>query len=238
MKPVTKPGLEKRDDHKHHEIEIGKEVQVRCIEVVASWVHLFSSCCCQIYEASCNLSLEIFLSLGESVVKVRILADMHERKAEMAREADAFIALPGGYGTMEELLEMVTWSQLGIHKKPVGLLNVDGHYNSLLALFDNGVEEGEIGEMPKRLAIVVGGVAVFGLGIACLLFLTVIVEESKSFPFFKGQRVLEWCLVQWEIDTELTQWPCLVQQLKAQLFNGLTVGPIRRTVLPGEWGVN
>ncbi|MFS7943757.1 putative LOG family protein [Helianthus anomalus] len=81
---------------------------------------------------------------GASVGEVRIVSDMHERKAEMAREADAFIALPGGYGTMEEVLEMITWSQLGIHKKPVGLLNVDGYYNSLLALFDNGVKEGFI----------------------------------------------------------------------------------------------
>lgn len=81
---------------------------------------------------------------GESVGEVRIVSDMHERKAEMAREADAFIALPGGYGTMEEVLEMITWSQLGIHKKPVGLLNVDGYYNNLLALFDNGVKEGFI----------------------------------------------------------------------------------------------
>ncbi|KAL8109842.1 cytokinin riboside 5'-monophosphate phosphoribohydrolase LOG8 [Apium graveolens] len=81
---------------------------------------------------------------GETVGDVRIVSDMHERKAEMARESDAFIALPGGYGTMEELLEMITWSQLGIHKKPIGLLNVDGYYNSLLALFDTGVEEGFI----------------------------------------------------------------------------------------------
>ncbi|KAG5562712.1 hypothetical protein RHGRI_005441 [Rhododendron griersonianum] len=50
----------------------------------------------------------------------------------------------GGYGTVEEVLEMLTWSQLGIHKEPIGLLNVDGYYNSLLALFDNGVEEGII----------------------------------------------------------------------------------------------
>ncbi|KAI3713795.1 hypothetical protein L1987_72381 [Smallanthus sonchifolius] len=81
---------------------------------------------------------------GATVGEVRIVSDMHERKAEMAREADAFIALPGGYGTMEEVLEMITWSQLGIHKKPVGLINVDGYYNNLLALFDNGVKEGFI----------------------------------------------------------------------------------------------
>nr|GMD42769.1 cytokinin riboside 5'-monophosphate phosphoribohydrolase LOG8-like [Ipomoea batatas] len=79
---------------------------------------------------------------------------MHERKAEMAREADAFIALPGNrYGTMEELLEMITWAQLGIHKKPVGLLNVDGYYNSLLALFDNGVEEGFIKPLARHIVL-------------------------------------------------------------------------------------
>ncbi|KAK3436013.1 hypothetical protein EUGRSUZ_C00668 [Eucalyptus grandis] len=81
---------------------------------------------------------------GQTIGEVRTVLDMHERKAVMAREADAFIALPGGFGTMEETLEMITWSQLGIHKKPVGLLNVEGYYNSLLALFDNGVKEGFI----------------------------------------------------------------------------------------------
>ncbi|KAL6620606.1 hypothetical protein ACP70R_035745 [Stipagrostis hirtigluma subsp. patula] len=81
---------------------------------------------------------------GESVGEVKVVSDMHERKAEMARQSEAFIALPGGYGTMEELLEMITWSQLGIHDKPVGLLNVDGYYDPLLALFDKGVTEGFI----------------------------------------------------------------------------------------------
>ncbi|CAL9079147.1 hypothetical protein BHM03_00055722 [Ensete ventricosum] len=69
---------------------------------------------------------------------------MHQRKAEMARHSDAFIALPGGYGTLEELLEVITWAQLGIHNKPVGLLNVDGYYNSLLAFIDKAVEDGFI----------------------------------------------------------------------------------------------
>uniref|UniRef100_A0A452ZPZ9 Cytokinin riboside 5'-monophosphate phosphoribohydrolase n=1 Tax=Aegilops tauschii subsp. strangulata TaxID=200361 RepID=A0A452ZPZ9_AEGTS len=82
--------------------------------------------------------------LGESVGEVKVVSDMHERKAEMARRSEAFIALPGGYGTMEELLEMITWSQLGIHNKPVGLLNVDGYYDTLLALFDKGAREGFI----------------------------------------------------------------------------------------------
>ncbi|XP_024377680.1 probable cytokinin riboside 5'-monophosphate phosphoribohydrolase LOGL10 [Physcomitrium patens] len=79
---------------------------------------------------------------GQTVGKLVAVSDMHQRKAEMVREADAFIALPGGYGTLEELLEVITWSQLGIHEKPVGLLNVDGYYNPLLTLFDKALEEG------------------------------------------------------------------------------------------------
>jgi len=81
---------------------------------------------------------------GESVGEVKVVADMHQRKAEMARQSEAFIALPGGYGTMEELLEMITWCQLGIHDKPVGLLNVDGYYDPLIALFEKGATEGFI----------------------------------------------------------------------------------------------
>ncbi|KAG0519005.1 hypothetical protein BDA96_09G226600 [Sorghum bicolor] len=81
---------------------------------------------------------------GESVGEVKVVDDMHQRKAEMARQSEAFIALPGGYGTMEELLEMITWCQLGIHDKPVGLLNVDGYYDPLLALFEKGATEGFI----------------------------------------------------------------------------------------------
>ncbi|PSS19868.1 Cytokinin riboside 5'-monophosphate phosphoribohydrolase [Actinidia chinensis var. chinensis] len=81
---------------------------------------------------------------GETVGEVRPVSGMHQRKAEMARQADAFIALPGGYGTLEELLEVITWAQLGIHDKPVGLLNVDGYYNSLLSFIDKAVDEGFI----------------------------------------------------------------------------------------------
>ncbi|KAJ6816069.1 cytokinin riboside 5'-monophosphate phosphoribohydrolase LOG1-like [Iris pallida] len=90
---------------------------------------------------------------GDTIGEVKTVADMHERKSEMAKHANAFIALPGGYGTMEELLEMITWSQLGIHEKPVGLLNVDGYYNSLLALFDKGVEEGFIGDSARKIVV-------------------------------------------------------------------------------------
>jgi uncharacterized protein (TIGR00730 family) len=72
---------------------------------------------------------------------LRIVASMHERKALMADLSDAFIALPGGFGTFEEFCEVLTWSQLGLHRKPCGLLNIAGYYDHLLKLFDNGVEE-------------------------------------------------------------------------------------------------
>ena len=73
---------------------------------------------------------------------LRVVESMHERKALMATLADAFIAMPGGFGTFEELCEAVTWTQLGLHRKRCGLLNVGGYYDPLLALFDRSVEEG------------------------------------------------------------------------------------------------
>ncbi len=66
---------------------------------------------------------------------------MHERKALMADLSDAFVALPGGLGTLEEFYEVVTWTQLGLHAKPCGILNVMGYYSPLLAMFDHAVEE-------------------------------------------------------------------------------------------------
>ncbi|KAG8496233.1 hypothetical protein CXB51_009495 [Gossypium anomalum] len=90
---------------------------------------------------------------GETVGEVKAVSDMHQRKAEMARQSDAFIALPGGYGTLEELLEVITWAQLGIHDKPVGLLNVDGYYNSLLSFIDKAVEEGFISPNARHIIL-------------------------------------------------------------------------------------
>lgn len=90
---------------------------------------------------------------GETVGEVKAVSGMHQRKAEMARHADAFIALPGGYGTLEELLEVITWAQLGIHDKPVGLLNVDGYYNSLLSFIDKAVDEGFIKPNARHIII-------------------------------------------------------------------------------------
>ncbi|KAI3409456.1 Cytokinin riboside 5'-monophosphate phosphoribohydrolase [Psidium guajava] len=119
---------------------------------------------------------------GDTVGEMRTVSDMHQRKAEMARQADAFIALPGGYGTLEELLEVITWAQLGIHRKPVshfpstlfprmlsfnffihfcslnvarnrGSLNVDGYYNSLLSFMDKAVDEGFVSPSARRIIV-------------------------------------------------------------------------------------
>ena len=76
-----------------------------------------------------------------ALTRLEIVDSMHTRKARMAALADGFIALPGGIGTFEELCEILTWSQLGFHTKPVGLLNVAGFYDPLLALFDRAIEE-------------------------------------------------------------------------------------------------
>ena len=72
----------------------------------------------------------------------RVVGSMHERKALMAELSDAVIALPGGFGTFEELFETITWSQLGIERKPIGVLNVGGFYDGLLALVEHAIEEG------------------------------------------------------------------------------------------------
>jgi uncharacterized protein (TIGR00730 family) len=77
----------------------------------------------------------------QGLTKLRIVRSMHERKALMADLSDGFIALPGGYGTFEEFCEVVTWSQLGLHAKPCGVLNVEGYYDPLLELFDRAVIE-------------------------------------------------------------------------------------------------
>ncbi len=71
------------------------------------------------------------------LTQLHIVDTMHERKAMMAEMSDAFIALPGGIGTLEETFEVLTWSQLGFHRKPVGLMNVDGFFDQLLGFLDN-----------------------------------------------------------------------------------------------------
>lgn len=73
-----------------------------------------------------------------------IVPDMHTRKRLMAKLSDAFVAMPGGYGTMEEIMECITWSQLGIHNKPIVLFNIDGFYDKLLAFISESINNGFI----------------------------------------------------------------------------------------------
>ncbi|XP_043706721.1 cytokinin riboside 5'-monophosphate phosphoribohydrolase LOG8-like [Telopea speciosissima] len=142
-------------------LELGNELVKRRIDLVygGGSIGLMGLISQRVHDGGCHVLGVIPVALmpieisGETVGEVRTVSDMHERKAEMARQADAFIALPGGYGTMEELLEMITWAQLGIHNKTIGLLNVDGYYNSLLALFDNGVQEGFIKPAARHIIV-------------------------------------------------------------------------------------
>jgi uncharacterized protein (TIGR00730 family) len=76
------------------------------------------------------------------LTQLHVVKDMHERKALMAELSDGFIAMPGGMGTLEELFEALTWSQLGLHRKPVGLLNVGGFYDGLIAFIGNLMSQG------------------------------------------------------------------------------------------------
>jgi uncharacterized protein (TIGR00730 family) len=76
------------------------------------------------------------------LTELHVVGSMHERKALMAELSDGFVALPGGAGTLEELIEVYTWSQLGLHDKPMGVLNVLGYYDGLAALLDHAVREG------------------------------------------------------------------------------------------------
>ena len=93
----------------------------------------------------------------EALPDLRVVKDMHERKALMAELADGFMALPGGFGTFEELFEVLAWSQLGWHHKPVGLLNVGGFYDRLLGFLDQAKDEGFLRAQHRELVIAESG---------------------------------------------------------------------------------
>ncbi len=87
------------------------------------------------------------------LTRLEVVGDMHQRKQRLAQCADAFIALPGGFGTFEELFEILTWSQIGLHAKPVGVLNVVGYFEPLLAMVDHAHREGFIYQEHKQLMV-------------------------------------------------------------------------------------
>ena len=88
-----------------------------------------------------------------ALTRLEVVDSMHTRKARMAELADGFIALPGGFGTFEEFCEVLTWGQLGFHVKPMGLLNVNGFYDPLLALFEQAVGEGFLRQQNRVMAL-------------------------------------------------------------------------------------
>lgn len=88
------------------------------------------------------------------LTELHVVHSMHERKALLAELSDGFLAMPGGLGTMEELFEIWTWGQLGLHRKPYGLLEVNGFYAPLLAFLDRAVDEGFIGQASRDLLVV------------------------------------------------------------------------------------
>jgi uncharacterized protein (TIGR00730 family) len=92
----------------------------------------------------------VFKGLDE----LHLVDTMHERKAMMSELSDGFIALPGGLGTLDEFVEVLTWAKLGIHAKPCGLLNVDGYYDRLLGFLDQMLENGFINRMGREMVIV------------------------------------------------------------------------------------
>jgi uncharacterized protein (TIGR00730 family) len=88
------------------------------------------------------------------LTELRVVGSLHERKALMAELSDAFVALPGGFGTLDELMEQLTWAQLGLHRKPVGLLDVEGYWAPLIALARHATQEGFVREFDLELIAV------------------------------------------------------------------------------------
>lgn len=90
----------------------------------------------------------------KNLTELRVTKSMHERKSLMAELSDAFIAMPGGIGTLEEIFEMWTWAQLGFHKKPCALLNINGYYDKLCDFFDHSVGEAFVKPIHRQMLIV------------------------------------------------------------------------------------
>ena len=87
------------------------------------------------------------------LTELRVVKSMHERKMTMSDLADGFIALPGGYGTLDEFFEIITWAQLGLHRKPCGVLNVCGYYDELLSFLDHAVNEQFLRQQNRELVL-------------------------------------------------------------------------------------
>jgi uncharacterized protein (TIGR00730 family) len=144
----SSPG--RRDEYHAAASDLGRELVARGIELVygGASVGLMGAVADAVLAAGGRVTGVIPQALVAMEVahvglsELRVVASMHERKALMASLADGFVALPGGLGTLEEMFEILTWAQLGIHQKPVGVLDVDGYWTGLLGLLRHAAEEG------------------------------------------------------------------------------------------------
>ncbi|MBI9046632.1 MAG: TIGR00730 family Rossman fold protein [Anaerolineaceae bacterium] len=89
-----------------------------------------------------------------NLTRLEVVGSMHERKARMAELADGFIAMPGGFGTLDEMFEILTWAQLGLHQKPCGFLNVNGFYDDLIRFLDHVVAQGFIRDAHRQMILI------------------------------------------------------------------------------------
>ncbi len=142
-------GLGARDGYRDAAAALGEALARRRIDLVygGATVGLMGEVADAVLEGDGHVTGVIPSALAEKEIAhegvhdLRVVGSMHERKAVMADLADGFVALPGGLGTFEELFEILTWAQLGIHSKPVGVLNVGGYYDRLLSVLDHAVQE-------------------------------------------------------------------------------------------------
>jgi hypothetical protein len=140
----------RRDSYRTAAVELGRTLVARNLELVYGGAHvgLMGAVADSVLAAGGRAIGVIPRALVDREVahtglsELRVVSSMHERKSLMADLSDGFIAMPGGWGTFEELFEVLTWSQLGLHRKPCGLLNVDGYFDPLLALLRHAADEG------------------------------------------------------------------------------------------------
>ncbi|MBD2078851.1 TIGR00730 family Rossman fold protein [Leptolyngbya sp. FACHB-17] len=148
-------------DYEKAAVELGTAIGDRGINLVYGGSHL--GLMGAVADAALAAGGEVFGIIPEflaskelahqGLTRLETVESMHDRKARMVELSDAFIALPGGYGTLEEFCEVLTWAQLGLHQKPQGLLNVAGYYNSLLQFFDQAVAEKLVRPIHRALVI-------------------------------------------------------------------------------------
>ena len=145
------------DDYKNATIELGRELASKQLDLFygGESTGLLGLVAQTIHDAGGHVfgfTLEVLRS-EKMIGELRIVTSLHQRKLEIARCADCFIALPGGYEAMDGLLEAVSWAQLGIHDKPIGLLNVNGYFDDFTAFINKAIEDGFIRLSQKELIV-------------------------------------------------------------------------------------